>query len=75
MTTNSKSVLIVDDHVIIRRGMKFILETNFGIQEFLETESCAGLKEILAVSIYRIYGMRNCPLRPAETAYLWSSSA
>jgi hypothetical protein len=27
------------------------------------------------VQIYRIYGMRNCPIRPAETAYLWSSSA
>jgi hypothetical protein len=27
------------------------------------------------VHIYRIYGMRNCPIRPAETAYLWSSSA
>ena len=34
-----------------------------------------GLKEILAVYIYRIYGMRNCPIRTAETAYLWSSSA
>ncbi|MBL0342774.1 MAG: response regulator transcription factor [Bacteroidetes bacterium] len=42
-----KKVLIVDDHVIIRRGMKFILESNFGIKEFYETESCKGLKEIL----------------------------
>ena len=44
MTTNHKNVLIVDDHVIIRRGMKFILESNFGIHEFYETESCAGFK-------------------------------
>ena len=48
MTTTKTSVLIVDDHVIIRRGMKFILESNFGINEFFETESCAGLKEILS---------------------------
>lgn len=48
MTNQTKCVLIVDDHVIIRRGMKFILETNFGIHEFLETESCSGLKEIMA---------------------------
>ncbi len=42
-----KKILIVDDHVIIRRGLKFILESNFGITEFYETESCKGLKEIL----------------------------
>jgi two-component system, NarL family, invasion response regulator UvrY len=48
MTTIKNSVLIVDDHVIIRRGMKFILETSFGIHEFHETESCSGFKEIMA---------------------------
>ena len=40
-------ILIVDDHVIIRRGMKFILESNFGINEFLETESCNGVLDIM----------------------------
>lgn len=48
MNKENKCVLIVDDHVIIRRGMKFILESNFGIEEFLETESCQGLMEIMA---------------------------
>ncbi len=43
-----QKVLIVDDHVIIRRGMKFILESNFGIKEFHETESCKGFKDIMA---------------------------
>lgn len=43
----NNKILIVDDHVIIRRGMKFILESNFGIKEFLETESCQGILEIM----------------------------
>ena len=47
MLPTPKKILIVDDHVIIRRGLKFILESNFGISEYFETESCAGLKEIL----------------------------
>lgn len=41
-------ILIVDDHAIIRRGLKFILESNFEISEFDETESCKGLKEQLS---------------------------
>lgn len=45
---DQKRVLIVDDHVIIRRGLKFILESNFGIHEFLEAESCKTFREILA---------------------------
>lgn len=44
----SQKVLIVDDHVIIRRGLKFILESNFGIKEFHETESCKGFKDLMA---------------------------
>lgn len=40
-------LLIVDDHAIIRRGLKFILESNFNIHEFQETESCKGLRSIL----------------------------
>jgi DNA-binding NarL/FixJ family response regulator len=46
LTESKPTVLIVDDHVIIRRGLKFILESNFGIREYHETESCAGLLEI-----------------------------
>lgn len=46
--TAKKRVLIVDDHVIIRRGMKFILESSFGMHEFYETESCSGFKDIMA---------------------------
>ncbi|HMT28039.1 MAG TPA: response regulator transcription factor [Bacteroidia bacterium] len=46
--TGEKRVLIVDDHVIIRRGLKFILESNFGIHQFLEAESCKGFREILS---------------------------
>ncbi|MBK6641033.1 MAG: response regulator transcription factor [Bacteroidetes bacterium] len=40
-------LLIVDDHAIIRRGLKFILESNFNIHEFQESESCKGLRTIL----------------------------
>ncbi len=47
-TETRPKVLIVDDHVIIRRGLKFILESNFGIREYFETESCSGLLEIVA---------------------------
>ena len=49
MYTNNidKKVLIVDDHTIIRRGLKFILESNFGIHHFLETESCKGLLQTI----------------------------
>lgn len=46
LTESKPRVLIVDDHVIIRRGLKFILESNFGIRDYDETDSCAGLLEI-----------------------------
>jgi two-component system, NarL family, invasion response regulator UvrY len=44
---SSIRLLIVDDHVIIRRGLKFILDSNFGIQEIHETDSCLDLKRLL----------------------------
>ena len=36
------SILIADDHVIIRRGLKFLLETHFGKISIVETDSSKG---------------------------------
>lgn len=41
-------LLIVDDHVIIRRGLKFLLESNFRIDDCHETDSCLDLKRMLS---------------------------
>lgn len=43
----SVRLLLVDDHVIIRRGLKFILESNFGITNITETDSCLEVKRLL----------------------------
>jgi two-component system, NarL family, invasion response regulator UvrY len=45
-------LLIVDDHVIIRRGLKFILESNFNISKITETDSCIEVKRILGSEPY-----------------------
>jgi DNA-binding NarL/FixJ family response regulator len=40
-------LLIADDHVIIRRGLKFLLESHFGNLNIAETESCSGILHLL----------------------------
>ena len=40
-------ILIADDHVIIRRGMKFLLDNHFGKYPVVETESTAGLMQLM----------------------------
>lgn len=47
MPFSSVKLLLVDDHVIIRRGLKFLLESNFGISNITETDSCIEVKRIL----------------------------
>ena len=42
------SLLIADDHVIIRRGLKFLLETHFGKFNIVETDSSKGILSSLA---------------------------
>jgi two-component system invasion response regulator UvrY len=51
----SVKLLVVDDHVIIRRGLKFFLESNFGIRSFHEADSCIAVREMaLAFEITHI---------------------
>ncbi len=40
-------LLIADDHVIIRRGLKFLLDTHFSNFEIFETETCKGILEMV----------------------------
>lgn len=39
-------LLVVDDHVIIRRGLKFFLESHFGIRSFHEADTCIAVREM-----------------------------
>lgn len=41
------SLLIADDHVIIRRGLKFLIETHFGKFNIVETDSSKGILDSL----------------------------
>jgi DNA-binding NarL/FixJ family response regulator len=43
------NLLVVDDHVIIRRGLKFFLDSHFGIRSFHEADTCIAVRE-MAVS-------------------------
>ena len=45
-------VLLVDDHAIIRRGMKFILDSNFKRCDIDEAENCKGMMEMLSRRSY-----------------------
>lgn len=45
-------ILIADDHAIIRRGLKYILETHFNKFNVDDVEDCAGLFEVLAKKKY-----------------------
>lgn len=48
-------LLVVDDHVIIRRGLKFFLDTHFGIKNFHEADTCIAVREMaLAFEISHI---------------------
>ena len=40
------NLLVVDDHVIIRRGLKFFLDSHFGIKSFHEADTCIAVREI-----------------------------
>ncbi len=43
-----KSILIADDHVIIRRGLRFMLNNHFTDITIAETDSLRGLTDIMA---------------------------
>lgn len=47
MSYSNISLLIADDHVIIRRGLKFLLETHFGKIKITETDSTKGILSAL----------------------------
>lgn len=40
------NLLVVDDHVIIRRGLKFFLESHFAIRSFHEADTCIAVREM-----------------------------
>lgn len=40
------NLLVVDDHVIIRRGLKFFLDSHFGIKSFHEADTCIAVREM-----------------------------
>lgn len=42
------NVLIADDHVIIRRGLKFLLDSHFGKFTVFETESTQGILDLMS---------------------------
>ncbi|MEO8148590.1 MAG: response regulator transcription factor [Bacteroidia bacterium] len=44
---NTPTILIADDHVIIRRGMKFLIDTHFGKFNIQETETTRGLMQLV----------------------------
>lgn len=45
---STKNILIADDHVIIRRGLRFLLNSHFSDITIQETDSIKGLNNILA---------------------------
>lgn len=47
MALNKNTILIADDHVIIRRGIKFLVENNFGRANYIEVANLSGIKEKL----------------------------
>lgn len=40
-------ILIADDHTIVRKGVKFLLETEFDVENVMEAESCLKTMELL----------------------------
>jgi len=48
MHEGSPTVLIADDHVIIRRGLKFLLDSHFGSVTIEETETTSGVLDLMA---------------------------
>jgi DNA-binding NarL/FixJ family response regulator len=44
---NTKQILLADDHVIIRRGLKVLLDNYFGQSEWIETESAKSIPELI----------------------------
>jgi len=49
------NLLVVDDHVIIRRGLKYVLDTRFGITKFHEADTCNEvLQKVTSYSITHI---------------------
>lgn len=44
---NKKKILLADDHVIIRRGLKVLLDNYFGQSDWIETESAKNILELI----------------------------
>lgn len=47
MEEGTPTVLIADDHVIIRRGLKFLLDAHFGNIKIEETETTTGVLDLM----------------------------
>lgn len=45
--TTSRKILLADDHVIIRRGLKVLLENHFFYMQLLEADTTSGILNIL----------------------------
>lgn len=52
MSFSQISLLIADDHVIIRRGLKFLLETHFGKINITETDSNKGVLSAIQQNLF-----------------------
>jgi two-component system, NarL family, invasion response regulator UvrY len=48
MTTESRLILLADDHVIIRRGIKMILDQYFRREKIIETDSAGDIINLLS---------------------------
>jgi len=44
---NKKKILLADDHVIIRRGLKVLLDNYFGQSDWIETEFAKNIPELI----------------------------
>ncbi|MFA9214775.1 MAG: LuxR C-terminal-related transcriptional regulator [Candidatus Methylacidiphilales bacterium] len=44
---NKKKILLADDHVIIRRGLKVLLDNYFGQSDWVETEFAKNIPELI----------------------------
>jgi DNA-binding NarL/FixJ family response regulator len=50
MTYTKRKILIADDHVIIRRGLKALIDNFFGKSEWIETDTTFTLEDIIKES-------------------------
>ncbi len=49
---NLKNVLIADDHVIIRHGLKYLINSSFNDLVVYETDSVKGIKELMQINAF-----------------------